>query len=218
MSVENFNDLAKRAQAICEKLKELYPDAVCQLKASTPWQLLVATVLSAQCTDERVNKITPPLFARWPDAKSLALAKVTDLEEMIRSAGFFRNKAKNLLAAAERLVQVYGGELPHTLAELMTLPGVARKTANVVLFGAFGLNEGLAVDTHVKRIAYRLGLTTSTNPLQVEKDLLPLFPKEEWGRTNHRLVLFGREVCKARNPKCLACKLAKLCPQNKPPS
>ena len=201
------------AALVQEKLQARYPQPQTHLTASTPWELLVATVLSAQCTDARVNKVTPHLFARWNGPAALAGAAVHEVEEVIRSTGFYHNKAKNIVAAAQRVMTHFGGEVPRTLAELITLPGVARKTANVVLWGAFGINEGVAVDTHVGRIVYRLGLTDEVEPVAVERELMTLFPREEWGRVNHRLVWFGRHVCDARKPLCEECEMRPFCPQ-----
>lgn len=192
-------------------LKARYPLAFTQLAYSSPWELLVATILAAQCTDARVNLVTPNFFARWPGPAELAKASQEDVEEVVHSTGFYHNKAKNLIGAARMTLEEFGGELPKTIAELTRLPGVARKTANVVLFGGFGLNEGLAVDTHVKRISYRLGLTTETDPVGVEKDLMELFPQAEWGDVNHRMVWFGRDVCRARNPLCSQCEMKSFC-------
>lgn len=206
-------DTQERATLVQERLRQRYPEPETHLHADTPWQLLVAVVLSAQCTDARVNMVTPELFRRWPDAAALAGADVAEVEEVIRSTGFFRNKARNIVAAARRVMEHYGGQVPRTLQELITLPGVARKTANVVLWGAFGVNEGVAVDTHVGRIARRLGLTERTDPEGVERDLMALFPREEWGRVNHRMVWFGRHVCDARTPRCEHCELADICPR-----
>ncbi|MBR4741946.1 MAG: endonuclease III, partial [Desulfovibrio sp.] len=169
------------------------------------------TILSAQCTDARVNQVTPSVFERWPGPIELANAEQAGLEEVIHAVGFYHNKAKNLIACAQRIKNDFGGCVPKTLAELVTLPGVARKTANVVLWGAFHINEGLAVDTHVKRIAYRLGLSDEKEPNRVEQDLMLLFPKEEWGNINHKMVWFGRDVCMARTPKCSVCVLTKCC-------
>lgn len=201
----------QRAQAVLALLQARYPAPQTHLEAATPWQLLVATVLSAQCTDARVNMVTPQLFARWPDAATLAEAPLAEVEKIIHSTGFYHNKAKNIIGAAKVVMQSFGGEVPRTLQELVTLPGVARKTANVVLWGAFGMNEGLAVDTHVKRICHRLGLTTNTDPEAVERDLMQLFPQEEWGQVNHRLVWFGRHVCDARKPQCSMCEMCEFC-------
>lgn len=206
-----------RAQKILEALRTRYPAPRTHLDAETAWQLLVATVLSAQCTDARVNTVTPELFRRWPGPSDLAEATIEEIEAIIRPTGFYHSKAKNLLGAATRVCEVYGGQIPKTLEELITLPGVARKTANVVMFGAFGINEGLAVDTHVKRISYRLGLTDATDPIPIERDLMELFPREEWGDVNHRMVWFGREVCEARKPLCGQCEMADFCPKLEPP-
>lgn len=206
-------DSAARARKVQAALAARYAHPATHLKAASPWQLLVAVVLSAQCTDARVNMVTPELFRRWPDAAALAQAALPEVEAVIRSTGFFRNKARNIIAAARRVQEVYGGRVPETLPELVTLPGVARKTANVVLWGAFGRNEGLAVDTHVGRIAWRLGLTRSQDPLVVEQDLMRLFPQNEWGNVNHRMVWFGREVCSARAPRCPACEMRAFCPR-----
>lgn len=208
----------KQAHRVLTTLKARYPNPHTHLVAADAWQLLVATVLAAQCTDARVNTVTPELFHRWPDAASLADADLESLEDCIRTTGFYHNKAKNLLGAARHLRDHFHGIVPKSLAELVTLPGVARKTANVVLFGAFGINEGIAVDTHVKRISYRLGLTDETDPLRVERDLMAVLPREEWGDTNHRMVAFGREVCVARSPHCPACDMQPFCPQHEPPS
>ena len=203
----------QRAVTVLERLARRYPHPETHLQARTPWELTVATVLAAQCTDKRVNLVTPGLFARWPGPAELAEATQEEIEAVIRSTGFYRNKAKNLLAAARRVVEAYGGTVPCTMADLTTLPGVARKTANVVLWGAFGINEGLAVDTHVGRIAVRLDLTRNTDPVRAEKDLMALFPREEWGNVNHRLVWFGRDVCDARKPACSACEMEDVCPK-----
>ena len=203
----------ERAQEILARLAKRYPAPEPALHWSDPWQLLVATALSAQCTDERVNMVTPEFFKRWPAIKDAADADVTEIEEVVRSTGFFRNKAKNIKAAATRIMGEYNGEVPQTMAELITLGGVARKTASIVLSNAFGVNEGIAVDTHVKRLSFRLGLTTNTDPVRIEKDLMPLFPRDNWGEINHYLVFFGREVCPARKPKCDECELNDICPK-----
>lgn len=220
MSTETAHQLSSlqaskeaRAQMVLALLIQRYPNLGSHLDAATPWQLLVATVLAAQCTDERVNKVTPTLFARWPDPAALADAAQEELEAVIHSTGFYRNKAKNLLGAATMLMREHKGQVPQSMAELIRLPGVARKTANCVLWGGFGINVGLAVDTHVKRIALRLGLTQETDPVAVERDLMQLFPEAEWGGVNHRMVWFGREVCDARKPHCHCCPLAELCPR-----
>lgn len=203
----------ERAAEIFDRLSKRYPSPQPALTYTTPWELLVATALSAQCTDERVNMVTPVFFERWPAIRDAAEADVTEIEEVVRSTGFFRNKAKNIKAAARRIMDEYNGEVPRTMAELVTLGGVARKTASIVLANAFGVNEGIAVDTHVKRLTFRMGLTTKTDPIQIEKDLMPLFPREHWGDVNHILVFFGREVCPARKPHCDACELADICPK-----
>lgn len=202
----------QRAQAILTELKTLYPDATCSLNYKTPVQLLVATILSAQCTDERVNQVTPALFARFPDAEALAAAPREELETLVRSTGFYRNKAKNIQAACQRIMAAYGGEVPRTMEELLTLAGVARKTANVVSAHAYGLNLGVTVDTHVKRLSFRLGLTRHTDPLKVERDLMQLVPQAEWENLSIHLIFHGRAVCNARKPACDRCSLASGCP------
>ncbi|MGE4421365.1 MAG: endonuclease III [Pseudodesulfovibrio sp.] len=203
----------ERAAEIFDRLSKRYPSPKPALDYTSAWELLVATALSAQCTDERVNKVTPVFFERWPTIKDAAGADVAEIEDVVRSTGFFRNKAKNIKAAATRIMEVYGGEVPRTMAELITLGGVARKTASIVLANAFGVNEGIAVDTHVKRLAFRMGLTVKTDPVQIEKDLMPLFPLDTWGDVNHLLVFFGREVCPARKPQCDVCELNDICPK-----
>ena len=205
------------ARNVLAALQKRYPHPRTHLDAQNAWELLVATVLAAQCTDARVNTVTPELFLRWPTPAALAEARQEDLESVIRSTGFFHSKAKNLLGAAQRVRDVYDGQIPKSIEALVTIPGVARKTANVVLFGAYGINEGLAVDTHVKRIAYRLGLTDETDPIPIERDLMKLFPREEWGDVNHRMVWFGREVCEARKPLCDTCEMRPFCPRREPP-
>ncbi len=203
----------QRAELVLQALAARYPHPETHLAARDAWELTVATVLAAQCTDKRVNTVTPGLFARWPKPADMAEADLAELEEAVRSTGFYRNKAKNLIAAARRVTDVYGGVAPRTMADLVTLPGVARKTANVVLWGAYGINEGLAVDTHVGRIALRLGLTEQADPVKAEQDLMRLFPRPEWGKVNHRMVWFGREVCDARKPACERCEMAAFCPK-----
>ena len=200
-----------------EALQQRYPHPRTHLDAQNAWELLVATVLAAQCTDARVNTVTPELFRRWPTPAALAEAPIEELEAVIRPTGFYHSKAKNLLGAARRVRDIFDGQIPKSIEDLITIPGVARKTANVVLFGAFGINEGLAVDTHVKRIAYRLGLTDETDPVPIERDLMKLFPREEWGDVNHRMVWFGREVCDARKPLCDTCEMRPFCPRREPP-
>jgi len=202
----------QRALEILVRLKRLYPDAPCTLNYETPVQLLVATMLSAQCTDARVNQVTPALFSRFPDAKALAKADLTELENLVRSTGFYRNKAKNIQATCRILLQEFGSQVPPSMEQLLTLPGVARKTANVVLAHAFGIHSGVTVDTHVKRLSYRLGLTEHTDPIQIERDLIRLLPSEDWENFSIRLIYHGRAICKARNPACQACLIADLCP------
>lgn len=202
----------QRALEILIRLKQLYPEAPCTLNYQTPVQLLVATILSAQCTDERVNQVTPALFRRFPDAPALANADLEELENLVRSTGFYRNKAKNIQAACRLLMTEFGGQVPQRMEQLLQLPGVARKTANVVLAHAYGINAGVTVDTHVKRLAYRLGLTAHTDPIRIERDLMQLLPPPEWENWSIRLIYHGRAVCKARNPACYACILADLCP------
>jgi endonuclease-3 len=202
----------QRAIALLERLKQLYPDATCSLTYSTPVQLLVATMLSAQCTDERVNQVTPVLFAQYPDAEALAHANRADLEALIRSTGFYRNKAKNIQATCQMLVEKFAGAVPSQMEQLLELPGVARKTANVVLAHAFGLNLGVTVDTHVKRLSNRLGLTTHSDPVRIERDLMKLLPQPDWENWSIRLIYHGRAVCNARKPACDRCALADLCP------
>lgn len=202
----------QRASEILRRLTALYPDATCSLNYETPLQLLVATMLSAQCTDERVNKVTPALFARYPDAASLAGAKLEALEALIKSTGFYRNKAKNIRGASQMILERFDGQVPQTMEALTQLPGVARKTANVVLAHGFGINAGVTVDTHVKRLSQRLGLTDEENPVKVERTLMPLLPQSDWENWSIRLIYHGRAVCKARKPNCGDCVLADLCP------
>ena len=204
----------QKALKILTILKELYPDATCSLTYDSPVQLLVATILSAQCTDERVNKVTPELFARFPDAIALANADRETLETLIRSTGFYRNKAKNIQGACQKIVKDFNGKVPQTMEELLLLSGVARKTANVVLAHAFGINAGVTVDTHVKRLSQRLGLTKATDPVKIEKDLMPLLPQKDWENFTIRIIYHGRQICKARKPNCQDCQLAFLCPSS----
>ena len=201
-----------RVRSILDGLEELYPDVDCELDRDTPFQLLCATILSAQCTDERVNMVTPELFRRFPDAPAMARASLPVLEMLIRSTGFYRQKAKNLKAAARMLLDDHGGEIPRTLAELIKLPGVARKTGSVVLGTAFGLAEGVVVDTHVQRLAMRLGLTRSTDAKAIEQDLMKVIPQDRWIRFSHQIIWHGRRVCFARKPACPTCTLAPFCP------
>ncbi|HLG20561.1 MAG TPA: endonuclease III [Bdellovibrionota bacterium] len=193
-------------------IKEMYPDVECALTHENPLQLLVSTILSAQCTDERVNKVTPELFRRFKTARDFASVPREELEDLIRSTGFFRSKAKSIQGTSEKIADDYGGRVPDTMDELVRLPGVGRKTANVVLGTAFGKNDGVVVDTHVGRIARRLGLTKHNDPEKVEQDLMRFVPREEWTMFSHRLIWHGRRLCKAIRPKCPECKLASLCP------
>lgn len=193
-------------------LVKLYPDASCALKHQGPLQLLIATILSAQCTDVRVNMVTPALFARFPNAKAFAEADVHELESMIQSTGFFRNKAKNIKECCQAILDQHGGEVPGTLEELVVLPGVGRKTANVVLGNSFGV-PGITVDTHVGRLSKRLGLTTLDDPVKVEHELMKLIPRKEWTIFSHRMIFHGRQICHARKPSCSICALANFCPK-----
>jgi endonuclease-3 len=206
----------QRALEVLQRLKQLYPDATCSLDYETPVQLLVATILSAQCTDERVNKVTPALFERFPDAYALAEADLAEIETLIKSTGFYRNKAKNIQGACRKLVMEFGGEVPQTMAELTSLPGAARKTANVVLAHGFGINAGVTVDTHVKRLSNRLGFSKHSDPGKIEKDLMKLIPQPDWENWSIRLIYHGRAVCNARKPACDRCELADLCPSFAP--
>lgn len=197
---------------IVEILEKTYPDAHIALDFKTPFQLLVSVILSAQCTDVRVNLVTPRLFERFPDAKNMAEAPVEELEDLVRSTGFFRNKAKNIKAASRMITDQFGGELPCTMKEMLKLPGVARKTANIVLTQAFGVVEGIAVDTHVKRLSSRLGFSTEKTPEKIEKDLMELIPFEKWGKISYILIEHGRKVCNARRPMCGECRVREYCP------
>lgn len=211
--------LQQRVPRILETLAQTYPVAECALHHETPFQLLAATILSAQCTDERVNLVTPALFRKYPTPQKLARARQEDVEELIRSTGFFRAKAANLIGMAQGLVERHGGELPRTLDEMTQLPGVGRKTANVVLGTAYGISSGVVVDTHVKRLSRLLGLTTAQSPEQIERDLIELLPRDEWINFSHRLIHHGRRVCVARRPQCAACPLLPDCPRvGLPPS
>lgn len=207
------NDPKRHATAVQEALHRLYPDADCALRHDSPFQLLVATILSAQCTDACVNRVTPALFARYPDARTLAEAPQEDVETLIHPTGFFRSKAKNLIAMARILVDRHGGAVPVDLDALTKLPGVGRKTANVVLGTAFGIPSGVVVDTHVKRLSYRLGLTNSTQPEAIERDLMKVLPPETWIALSHQLIRHGRTTCLARRPRCESCGLRSLCPR-----
>jgi endonuclease-3 len=202
----------RRTEKIVERLKEEYPNARCALTHDSPLQLTVATILSAQCTDKRVNEVTPDLFNRYPRAEDYAGAEIDELEQMIRSTGFFRNKARSLVGLGQALEERHEGEVPRTMHELTKLPGVGRKTANVVLGNAFGIDEGIVVDTHVGRLSRRLLLTAEEDPVRVEQDLMGLVPRSDWTLWAHLLIEHGRNVCRARKPVCGECVLADLCP------
>ncbi|QDT31045.1 endonuclease III [Thalassoglobus polymorphus] len=210
---ESIDAKKKQARKVVTRLRKHYPVAECALHHETPFQLLAATILSAQCTDERVNSVTPILFEKFPDAEALAAGTQAQVEKIVKSLGFFRAKATNLRGMAQRVVEVYDGELPRTLEELITLPGVGRKTANVLLGTAYGIASGVVVDTHVRRISNLLGLTESQNPDIIERDLMAVLPKKEWITYSHRLIHHGRQICIARRPKCTECPLLKICPR-----
>ena len=212
MKVPPAAETKARARKILRELARQYPDAHCALNFTNPLELLIATILSAQCTDVRVNLVTPALFARYRAAVDYADADRTELETMIRTAGFFRNKAKSIQTCCRTIVDQHGGEVPATLEQLVPLPGVGRKTANVVLGNAFGI-PGITVDTHVGRLSRRMGFTEHDDPVKVESDLMELIPKKDWTIASHRLIFHGRQICHARNPKCDVCPVAKLCPK-----
>jgi endonuclease-3 len=205
----------ERAAEIYRRLEEHYPNAHCALDFKTPFQLLVATILSAQCTDKRVNMVTPALFKRYRSPAAMSEAKPEELEEMIKSTGFFRNKTKSLLAMSRAVAEQHDGRVPDTMEELVKLPGVGRKTANVLLGNAYDKNEGVVVDTHVGRVSGRLGLTKETDPVKVEQDLVKLFPREHWTMLAHLLIEHGRQICEARRPKCEICFLNDICPSSR---
>jgi endonuclease-3 len=205
-------ELPELAQWVYERLRKEFPDAHCELDFQTPLQLLTATILSAQCTDKRVNMVTPALFARYPDAAALARADVVELEEIIKSTGFYHNKAKSIIGMARALVTHHGGQVPRTMDDLVVLPGVGRKTANVVLGNAFGIDVGVVVDTHVARIASRLGLTRETDAVKIEFALMKLFPQDGWTLLSHLFIWHGRRTCDAKKPKCGECVLRSRCP------
>lgn len=206
------SELKAHAAEIHQRLLELYPDAHCELSYRNPFELAVATILSAQCTDKRVNMVTPELFRRWPNADALSQAPREEIAEVVQSTGFFRNKAKSLSGFATQLMDNHGGEVPAVMEELVVLPGIGRKTANVVLGNAFGINEGVVVDTHVQRLSNRFGLTRETDAVKVERALIPLFPRDSWTMLSHLMIWHGRRVCDARRPKCGVCTLADICP------
>jgi endonuclease-3 len=201
----------KRVQKILAGLDQMYPDAACALHHSNPWELLVATILSAQSTDKRVNMVTPDLFRKYPTIADFANVSQAELAQDIRSTGFFNNKSKSVIGAAQKILSDFGGEVPREMEDLLTLPGVARKTANVVRGTAFGLASGVVVDTHVQRISHRLDLTKETDPVKIEKDLMKVIPKEKWILFAHQIILHGRALCTARKPRCAECVLNPLC-------
>ena len=206
---------AARAPEIHKRLLEAYPDAKCALDFTNPFELTAATILSAQCTDVQVNKVTPELFARYPNARALAAAKPEDVEAIIKSTGFFRNKTKSLIGMATAVDERHGGEIPREMDALVKLPGVGRKTANVVLGNAFHIDEGVVVDTHVTRVSQRLALTRQTDPVKIEQDLMKLFPREGWTLLSHLFIEHGRQICDARKPECEVCPLSDLCPSSR---
>lgn len=215
MPREKMTDKRARAIAVAERMDQHYPQAECALHYTTPFTLTIAVLLSAQTTDASVNKVTPKLFERYPTAEAMAQANPEDVAEIIHSLGFYRNKAKNCVACAQMIMSDFGGEVPRTMKEIQKLPGVGRKTANVVLNEAFGVVEGIAVDTHVFRIAHQLKFSSADTPAKTEQDLLKLYPREYWEQVNHQWVLFGREYCIARRPRCTECFIADLCPAGK---
>ena len=200
---------------VYKRLTRTYPDAHCELDFKSPLQLLIATILSAQCTDKRVNMVTPAVFTKYPTARALADADPAQLEELIKPTGFFRNKTKSLIGMAKGVSESHSGEVPRTMDELVQLPGVGRKTANVILGNAFDTNEGVVVDTHVGRVSLRLGLTTETDPVKAEQELMQLFPRKNWAMLSHLLIFHGRRICVARVPKCEICPLNDICPSSR---
>jgi len=210
---ESDEQKKRRAGRLYRALDKLYPDAHCELNHKNAFQLVISTILSAQCTDVRVNMVTPALFKKYPTPQKMAKAPIENLEELVRTTGFYRNKAKSLKGTSETITEQHDGNVPNTMDELLKLPGVARKTANVVLGNAFGINEGVVVDTHVGRLSNRMGLTGQKDPKKVEKDLMPLFPRKNWCQLSHLLIFHGRRVCSARKPDCENCKLSKDCPK-----
>jgi endonuclease III len=201
----------KRVAAILAKLDEAYPNATCELNHKNAFELLIATILSAQCTDVRVNQVTATLFKKYPDAKAFAYANPSELEQEIRPTGFFRNKTKSVMGASKGILENFGGEVPRTMEAILTLPGVARKTANVVLGTAYGIPSGIVVDTHVQRITNRLDLTRNEDPKKIEQDLMQVIPKDKWIQFSHQIIWHGRRVCQARKPKCVECNMESLC-------
>jgi len=208
---KNAAERRQRVSEILRGLDKMYPDAACALHHGNPWELLVATILSAQCTDKRVNQVTPGLFAKYPTPQDFAAVRPEVLAQDIRSTGFFNNKAKSIVGAARRVTTEFGGQVPKTIEELLTIPGAARKTANVVLGTAYGIASGVVVDTHVQRIARRLDLTRQTNPVKIEQDLMKVIPRNKWILFSHQIILHGRALCVARTPKCAECSLNPVC-------
>lgn len=208
---KNATERKARLDEILKWFDKAYPDAECALEHRTTWELLVATILSAQCTDKRVNMVTPGLFAKYPTAQDFAAVKPEVLAEDIRSTGFFNNKAKSIVGAANRVVKEFGGEVPRTMEELLTVPGAARKTANVVLGSGFGIASGVVVDTHVQRLSLRLDFTKKTDPVKIEQDLAKLIPKHRWILFSHQMIMHGRALCIARTPRCAECGIEKHC-------
>jgi endonuclease-3 len=208
---KNAAERQARLSEILRRLEKMYPGATCALRHESPWQLLVATILSAQCTDKLVNEVTPGLFAKYPTPVDFAAVRQEVLAQDVHRTGFFNNKAKSIIGAARKVVGEFGGEVPRTMEEMLTIPGAARKTANVVLGTAYGIASGVVVDTHVQRLAARLDLTKNTNPVKIEQDLMKIVPREKWIVFAHELILHGRALCQARNPKCGECELNSLC-------
>ncbi len=208
---KNAAERAARVAEILRRLDEMYPGATCALHHRDPWELLVATILSAQCTDKRVNEVTPGLFAKYPTPRDFAAVRPEVLAQDIRSTGFFNNKAKSIVGAARRVVNDFGGAVPRTMEEMLTIPGAARKTANVVLGTAYGIASGVVVDTHVQRVAARLDLTRSADPKKIEQDLIKIIPRDRWILFSHQIILHGRALCRARAPQCATCLLNDIC-------
>lgn len=208
---KNAAERKERVAEILRRLDEMYPAAECALIHSSPWELLVATILSAQCTDKRVNEVTPALFRKYPTPQDFAAVRPEVLANDIRSTGFFNNKSKSIVGAAKRVISEFGGVVPRTMEEMLTIPGAARKTANVVLGSAYGIASGVVVDTHVQRVSGRLDLTKHTDPVKIEQDLMKIVPENKWILFSHQIILHGRALCQARSPKCPECKLNSIC-------
>ena len=210
--MEAISEKTLRATEIFKILEKIYSDACCSLDFGTPHQLMVSTILAAQCTDERVNKVTPALFEKYPTVKSFAEASLADIEELVKSTGFYRNKAQNIIASAQKIMTDFNGEVPSSMEELLLLPGIGRKTANLLLGNVFGI-PSVVVDTHVKRISYKMGLTANTDPEKIEYDLREVLPESIYTNFNHVIVFHGRAICKARTPQCNICPVSELCPK-----